>query len=212
MSQATAIARASNLFMRFKARELARSPAASQTLSEDRKIPTVPNPFLSSKPGGAKFHRTSKYSLRRQKELLKAARLLSQTGHDPSAENLLPPGPKALSRISGGGIDKALAALGRKDSAISMAGKTERTQSLSEGEQEVNWIGSPRPRKKHGLYEGRKVAFKLHKWEREQRGRRDAIKKQVQGMDQRIDEWRSVSNFYCRNIYAPLTSLTATSR
>jgi Mitochondrial ribosomal protein mL59 len=209
MSQATAIARASNLFIRFKARELARSPSASQTLSE---LPTYTNPFLSSKPEGAKFHRPSKYSLRRQKELLKAARLLSQTGHDLSAEKLLPPGPKALSRISGGGVNKALAALGRKDSAISVSGKTERAQPISEGEPEVNWIGAPRPRKNHGLYEGRKVAFKLHKWEREQRGRRDAIKKQVQGMDQRIDEWRKVSDLCSPNIYVPLTNLTATSR
>ncbi|PVG01953.1 hypothetical protein CPB86DRAFT_772963 [Serendipita vermifera] len=194
MSQATAIARANSLFLRFKARELKRAPISLHPLKEKRSIPEYHNPFLSTPKSDGKGHHSSRYSLRRQKELLKAANLLVNTRQDVNALNFLPIGPKSLPRITGGGVEKALAALGKEGKTISMSGTTtshRATTDIPASEQEVVWKGSPPPRKDIGMYESRRVAFKRHRWERERKERRETIRKQIQGMDKRIAEWRN---------------------
>jgi hypothetical protein len=195
MSQATAIARANNLFLRFKARELKRTPISLHPLQEKRTIPELHNPFLSTPKPDGKGHHSSRYSLRRQKELLKAANVLVNTRQDVNALNFLPIGPKSLPRVTGGGVEKALAALGKEGKTISLSGTTTNHHAMTEpltSEQEVIWRGSPRPRKNVGMYESRRVAFKRHRWERERKERRETIRKQIQGMDTRIAEWRNV--------------------
>lgn len=194
---AAEVLRASQLLTRFKTRELSRQPLALKQLSTGVEVPQFLNPFLSTaKTANANKHSGSKYSLRRQKELLKAARVLALSGdHDPSLVQFLPPGPKTTVRIGGGGVDKALAALGRADSTISVAGIIKPASSLERSSKvtpEVLWKGVPRPRKPIGMYEGRKVAFKRHIWEREHKERQASIKKQIQGMDERIETWRNV--------------------
>jgi Mitochondrial ribosomal protein mL59 len=197
------VLRASTLLTRFRARELSRQPVAMRQLDNGSKIPEYFNPFLSTaKAANANKHSGSKYSLRRQKELVKAAQVLIQSGHpDVNLIKILPPGPKTMTRVSGGGVNKALAALGRGNSTISVAGVTKlpvpadkaRTE-LSLETPEVIWRGTPRARKPIGMYEGRKVAFKRHIWEREHRERQSSIKKQVRGMEERISTWRNVSS------------------
>jgi Mitochondrial ribosomal protein mL59 len=188
------------LLTRFRARELSRQPVALKQLDNGNKIPEYFNPFLSTaKAANANKHSGSKYSLRRQKELLKAAQVLIQSGHpDPNLVKFLPPGPKTMTRVSGGGVNKALAALGRGNSTISVAGVTvpadKARPELSLETPEVIWKGIPRARKPIGMYEGRKVAFKRHIWEREHRERQSSIKKQVRGMEERISTWRNVSS------------------
>ena len=192
------ILRASTLLTRFKARELSRQPVAVKQLNTGVDVPEFLNPFLSTaKAANANKHSGNRYSLRRQKELLKAARVLVQSSdYDANLVNFLPPGTKTTSRVSGGGVDKALAALGRAHSTLSVAGVTkpatilEKTASMNPPE--VFWRGTPRPRKPIGMYEGRKVAFKRHIWEREHKERQASIKKQVQSMEERIDTWRNV--------------------
>lgn len=201
MSQA-ALTRANRLFTLFKQRELSRTPIKYETTESGLTVPKFDNPFIPlPKLAGSKACRAPRYSLRRQKELLKAAKLLSQSGRDPTALSFLPLGPKAMERVSGGGVDKALNAL-RGDAAISVAGTTNTLSSHAEGlsvggddpkpDVQVIWNGKPHPRKKIGMYEGRKVAFKRHIWEREQKDRQSSIKKAIQGMEQRVDEWRKV--------------------
>jgi len=197
------VLRASTLLTKFKARELSRQPVAMKQLADGSKIPEYMNPFLSTaKAANANKHSGSRYSLRRQKELLKAAHVLTQSGH-PDANQLtkfLPPGPKTVTRVTGGGVDKALAALGRRNSTISVAGVSKvlvpadepRVEEPSTENPEVIWRGTPRARKPIGMYEGRKVAFKRHIWERERKERQALITKQVESMEERISTWRNV--------------------
>jgi hypothetical protein len=198
---AAEVLRASTLLTRFKARELSRQPVSLKQLDNGSKIPEYLNPFLSTaKAANANKHSGSKYSLRRQKELLKAAQMLIQSGHpDSDLAKILPPGPKTTTRVSGGGVNKALAALGRGNSTISVAGVTNVSipadklpTEPSLETPEVIWRGVPRARRPIGMYEGRKVAFKRHIWEREQKERHTSIRKQVQGMEERISTWRNV--------------------
>ncbi|KIM34191.1 hypothetical protein M408DRAFT_13788 [Serendipita vermifera MAFF 305830] len=191
------VLRASRLLTQFKTRESLRQPTSLKRLGSGVEVPEFLNPFLSTaKAANANKHSGSRYSLRRQKELLKAAQVLIQSGdYDKNLVNFLPPGPKTTSRVSGGGVDKALAALGRADSTVSVAGVTKPVnraeQAPSSAAPEVIWKGVPPPRKSIGMYEGRKVAFKRHIWEREHKERQASIKKQVQGMDERIETWRN---------------------
>ncbi|KAG8833878.1 hypothetical protein FRC17_009919 [Serendipita sp. 399] len=196
MSQ-TEVVRAAKLFQRFKVRELARKPLQLYQPAPGVKVPLLRNPFLPGvKREDGKARLPSSYSLRRQKELLKAAKLLVSTGKDPTALTFLPPGPKAQARVIGGGVDKALASIRSKGSTVTVAGVTPvqgpvHTSAIAKTS-EVTWHGKPTPRKRFGMYEGRKEAFKLQKWEREKKGRTKEIQKQIQGMDQRISEWRNV--------------------
>jgi hypothetical protein len=217
MSQ-TALTRANRLFTLFKQRELSRIPIKYETTEAGTSIPKFDNPFLSApKAPGSKTTRGPKYSLRRQKELLKAAKLLSQTGVDPTALQFLPPGPKTVERVTGGGVDKALTAL-RGNATVSVAGITSamaygKASSASGGDDPTTdvgaiWRGKPNPRKTIGMYEGRKVAFKRHIWERERKERQTTIKKAVQGMEQRVDEWRKV----CLCAYYQFNQLTLHQR
>ncbi|CAG7848068.1 SubName: Full=Uncharacterized protein {ECO:0000313/EMBL:CCA71838.1} [Serendipita indica DSM 11827] len=193
MSQASTVVRAARLFERFKARELCQKPLFVPKNATNGQLPHLHNPFV---PGVRTPSSTrslpSRYSLRRQKELLKAARLLVATGQDPTALNFLPPGPKTQSRITGGGVDKALKSIKKKEDVVSVAGVANVLDpSISQEPKEVVWVGKPRPRKTIGMYEGRKIAFKRPKSERERQGKADTIRTQMKGMEKRIDEWRN---------------------
>ncbi|KAG8759209.1 hypothetical protein FRC14_006456 [Serendipita sp. 396] len=190
------VVRAAKLFQRFKIRELARKPIVTHQPAAGLKIPTYSNPFLPGpKREDTKCRLPSRYSLRRQKELFKAAKLLVTTGKDSTALNFLPLGPKMQPRVIGGGVDKALSAIRSKGRTVSVAGPTSPRAPVDSSTigkvTEVVWEGKPSPRKQIGMYDGRKTAFKLHRWEREREGRQKDIQKQVHGMDQRISEWRN---------------------
>ena len=195
MSQTSTVVRAAKLFGRFKARELVqKKPVSLPEGTTNEQLPQLRNPFIY----GARRSPTSKglpspYSLRRQKELFKAARLLVATGKDLTALDFLPLGPKTQLRVTGGGVDKALASIKKKEDTISVAGVTNVLKpSTSDAPKEVAWVGEPKPRKTIGMYEGRKIAFKRHKSERERQEKADVIQAQLKGMEKRIEDWRNV--------------------
>lgn len=112
------------------------APDAAKAKKQTVLVPRLLNPFLLG-PRSPITHRkdSPKYSLRRQKELLKAAKLLAAgpSGNpQPHWQQMLPLSPKGLRKPRegmGGGIDKALKELHRmnwKARGIPVAGVTER--------------------------------------------------------------------------------------
>lgn len=198
-TMSNAVIRASKLINRFKTRELSREPISYAQINKTDSIPRYSNPFLPSIKDPAKKSRVGpRYSLRRQKELIKAAQLLASTpveeNGDPNALAILPPSPKSLSRVTGGGVDRALKELGKEQATVTVKEKTTSIGNnlLSPQEKGVIWLGKPSPRNELGIYEGRKFAFKRHIWERDQPDRQEATKRQLSGMDRRVTEWRQV--------------------
>ncbi|QRV76238.1 hypothetical protein RhiJN_04253 [Ceratobasidium sp. AG-Ba] len=123
---------------------------------------SAPNPFLPQKnPITGRWH-PPRYSLRRQKELVKQARADGILG-------LLPPGLKA-GREQGAG-----AGLGAETSASTLP----------------RWEGEPASRSAVGIRSTQR-RFKGHKWEREQKERSDFVAKRMETMAKRIADTKAV--------------------
>lgn len=151
----TKIRLASTLVARFLARE-AHAPGSP-----------APNPFLPQKNLETGRWQPARYSLRRQKELVKQARADGVLG-------LLPPGLKA-GREQGAGLG-----LGAEASGISGA-----TDVLP------RWEGEPGAKSTVGIRSTQR-RFKGHKWEREQKERAEFVAKRMATMAKRIAELKAV--------------------
>lgn len=127
----------------------------------------VPNPFLPQKNLDTGRWHPARYSLRRQKELVKQARADGVLG-------LLPPGTKA-SREQGAGVG-----LGAEASSIVGA-----TDLLPQ------WEGEPGPKSNVGIRSTQR-RFKGHKWEREQKERAEFVAKRMETMAKRIADLKAV--------------------
>ncbi|KAG7448754.1 uncharacterized protein BT62DRAFT_946399 [Guyanagaster necrorhizus] len=140
----------------------------------------LPNPFLP------RFNPTSgrwappKYSLRRQAELVKQAKV-TKTLH------LLPPGPKLRAA--------EILAAPTKSPRLNL---DEKKKALRGGWlSKVEWVGKVNEKQVKGaesgtrLYSGKKRMFKGHKWERVKRRRFNYKKILLRDMDQRIMRYKS---------------------
>jgi len=203
------VARATALLNRFKLRELSRFPLSlEQPVKDGVLVPRLRNPFLPSplsEDTNSGRRDGPKYSLRRQKELIKAAKLVGSSIlegtplHDPDASKFLPRGPKSVTKVYGGGALRALNSMRNGDQIAKIAGltapadasTTSKTTTLSLQEREVIWVGKPKQRSGKGIYEGRRVPFKTHIWEREKPFLEAAKKKHLAAMSGRIGEWRN---------------------
>ncbi|KAF8605132.1 hypothetical protein BDV93DRAFT_471074 [Ceratobasidium sp. AG-I] len=145
----------------FVARFLERTTSGTHTPGSP-----VPNPFLPQKnPDTGRWH-PARYSLRRQKELVKQARADGVLG-------LLPPGSKA-GREQGAGV-------GLSAEAGSVAGAVDVLPQ---------WEGEPGPKSTVGIRSTQR-RFKGHKWEREQKERADFVAKRMETMAKRIAELKA---------------------
>jgi large subunit ribosomal protein L25 len=159
------------------------------------------NPFLPTKVNGK--WRAPKYSLRRQKELVKAARVLG------GAMDLLPPGPKMPDPVAAAAAAKAASALSvtqakantNTNATTKVVGRDVYSEAWAKAK--VVWTTEIRdvPVAKdrslgHGaarVYTGRKIKFKGHKWERTLRRTTYHRHVLMRDMEQRISKYKSVS-------------------
>ncbi|CAE6539097.1 hypothetical protein RSOLAG22IIIB_02217 [Rhizoctonia solani] len=123
----------------------------------------IPNPFLPQKnPQTGRWH-GPQYSLRRQKELVKQARVQGIIG-------LLPPGLKARREEGAGtGVED-----GPTPSGLAV----------------LEWEGEPAPKSNVGIRSTQR-RFKGHKWEREAKERADFVAKRMETMAKRIAETKA---------------------
>ncbi|KAF5368813.1 hypothetical protein D9758_003012 [Tetrapyrgos nigripes] len=143
---------------------------------------SLPNPFvphLNTKTGR---WAPPKYSLRRQAELIKKAKLAG-----PEAIAALPPGPK-LHRP--GMVAAQLQA--KQPDATTEGAEVEPDATLAVA---VNWIGKFEPAKvrkgaRVPLYENKKRMFKGHKWERTKDRRLNHRIMLMRDMDKRIHAYK----------------------
>ncbi|THV00706.1 hypothetical protein K435DRAFT_963867 [Dendrothele bispora CBS 962.96] len=144
----------------------------------------LPNPFVPHLNPQTKRWTPPKYSLRRQAELIKKARL---TG--PEAVAALPPGPK-MHRP--GVVAKELRANQPKD-----ATNVEEDEALAF---KVNWVGKFTPEKVKSsaarvpLYENKKRMFKGHKWERTKERRMNHRYMLLRDMAKRVKAYKEYNH------------------
>jgi large subunit ribosomal protein L25 len=171
-----------NLVNRFRLRELKNSlPIAASTSSSMR---AVKNPFIPHLNPETNCWAPPRYSLRRQAELIKKARLEGKL-------HLLPPGPKLTS------MDILAAQPPKLEEQVSKEKGKERAMKIDVATP-VEWLGEVKIREPIGanvgnrLYAGRKQMFKGHKWERVIRRRRKYQRILMRDMAERILRWRRV--------------------
>ncbi|KAI0261602.1 hypothetical protein BC834DRAFT_829875 [Gloeopeniophorella convolvens] len=177
---------------RFRVRELFPRARPADALGPRS---TVPNPFVPHKNPNTGRWAPPKYSLRRQADLIKAARA-SGTLH------LLPPGPK----LGAAQLAVAVAAAPKPTEhspvevsgglALHAAPAPEAQSGVWAGP--VEWEGAVRARAIAGadtgnrLYAGKKRMFKGHKWERVRERRTARTKMLVRDMDKRVERFKAV--------------------
>ncbi|PPQ96824.1 hypothetical protein CVT26_005993 [Gymnopilus dilepis] len=161
-------------------------PAPSATPAKLGENIVLPNPFLPKKNPKTGNWRPPKYSLRRQAELVKMAKISGTL-------STLPPGPKTFAaKLREERVQNALRAA-IKRSAIKW--------------DKVIWAGEAKPKTNAGvqsgtrLYAGRKRMFKGHLWERK---RAERIKKHtilMRDMAARVERYK---NYYKKRRPNPL--------
>lgn len=172
---------ASQLVKRFRQRELR---AVLQTLPE---VPgkgaalKVPNPFVPRKNPVTGRWAPPKYSLRRQAELIKAAKT-TNTLH------LLPAGPK----LTPAALHAAMKTVPRSERPKEVKNKM--------WARHVSWTGKVGEKDVKGadvgnrLYAGRKRMFKGHRWQRTMEGRVQRRRMLMKSMKRRVLRFKSVSS------------------
>ena len=167
-----------SLVSRFRLRELKRSLPAASPAAPSR---AVQNPFVPHLNPATNCWAPPRYSLRRQADLVKRARLEGRL-------HLLPPGPKSVpaqAQAQAGGFDNAPADLAAP----------------------VEWLGAVKIRNPIGadvgnrLYAGKKQMFKGHKWERVRRRRRKYQRILMRDMAERILRWRRVRGTFAGTLH-----------
>ena len=151
------------------------------------------NPFVPHKNPETGRWAPPKYSLRRQADLVKAAR-------KAGIEGLLPPGPKTR--------------LGEPVPAVVSDVQAKAQEAVAEEApwtRPVHWVGIVREKKDVGwkvrMYAGRKRMFKGHKWERVRQDRRRKMRTLMRDMGARVKRYKSVralSPFFSSAIFCCL--------
>ena len=136
------------------------------------------NPFVPHKNPETGRWAPPKYSLRRQADLVKAAR-------KAGIEGLLPPGPKTC--------------LGEPVPAVVSDVQAKAQEAVAKEApwtRPVHWVGIVREKKDVGwkvrMYAGRKRMFKGHKWERVRQDRRRKMRTLMRDMGARVKRYKSV--------------------
>lgn len=143
----------------------------------------LPNPFLPHRNPHTGRWTPPKYSLRRQAELIKKAKVSNNL-------ELLPPGPKLSS----------LAAVKLSEKLDTSIGTSQKMTVLDEALAfPVDWVGKFEPKVAPGselgipLYAAKKRMFKGHKWERTMESREAHRSMLLRDMDVRIRRYKKVS-------------------
>jgi large subunit ribosomal protein L25 len=169
-------------------------------------LPTIPNPFLPSKNAETGRWHAPQYSLRRQKELVKAARTVG-------ALDLLPPGLKCRdtgaqllrsapqdTRTSGPDVSTDASGASTSATVAEVAQPQAHPQRDLTGAPwalPVTWEGAPELPKAvqlaaARLYAGKRRMFKGHKWERVRAQISAHRRNLMRDMEKRVNRYKNV--------------------
>ncbi|KXN81681.1 hypothetical protein AN958_03928 [Leucoagaricus sp. SymC.cos] len=181
------------------------SEETTPTLPPNSEVTVLPNPFLPRKWPSGKT-RPPVYSLRRQADLVKAAKAAGLL-------HLLPPGPKtprlpAVLRWKAKAVQKAREA---EQVAVTESLRVQ-LKKLGDKEEDLKWLkpvawAGKMKEKARGadlgttLYAGKKKMFKGHKWERLRNDRRKKQAILLRDMKKRVYNYK---NYYKRRKPDPL--------